>query len=101
MYAPVARFRSAVQLMLALVTASAITLAAASVASAGPSPLFIPLSHRGHHHASINGNGKSKTPAIVTESGPLKGILNGTTAEFKGIPYAAPPVSDLRWIPPH
>jgi len=96
MYAPVARFRSAVQLMLALVTASAITLGAAAVASAGPLSALTRKVKNVH-----SGKGpKAKTPAIVTSSGPLKGVINGNIAEFLGIPYAAPPVSDLRWMPP-
>ncbi len=100
MYAPVARFRSGVQLMLALVTALAMTLGAASVAGAAPSLLSqIRTSHAKKAHPG-KANGKTKTPAIVTESGPLKGIVNGNTAEFLGIPYAAPPVGDLRWMPP-
>jgi para-nitrobenzyl esterase len=100
MYAPVGRFRSAVQLILALVTASAITLGAASVAGAAQSLLSSTMtSHakKGHHGKAL---GQSKTPAIVTTSGPLKGIVNGNITEFLGIPYAAPPVGDLRWTPP-
>jgi len=38
--------------------------------------------------------------AIVTESGPLKGIVTGPIDEYLGIPYAAPPVGALRWMPP-
>jgi para-nitrobenzyl esterase len=53
-----------------------------------------PKSSQGH------GKGQAKTPAVVTQSGPLKGIMNGTTAEFLGIPYAVPPVGSLRWTPP-
>lgn len=40
-------------------------------------------------------------PAIVqTENGPVKGIVTSGLREFLGIPYAAPPVRDLRWQPP-
>src|ERR1700733_9002653 len=35
-----------------------------------------------------------------TESGPVKGITVDDVAEFRGIPYAAPPVGKLRWKPP-
>ncbi|KAL8727818.1 MAG: hypothetical protein Q9166_005810 [cf. Caloplaca sp. 2 TL-2023] len=38
---------------------------------------------------------------ITVESGSLAGIhLPDNTREFLGIPYAAPPVEDLRWRPP-
>jgi para-nitrobenzyl esterase len=39
-------------------------------------------------------------PAIVTESGPLKGILSPSINKFLGIPYAAPPLEERRWTPP-
>ncbi len=39
-------------------------------------------------------------PAIVTQDGPLKGIEVPGIDEFLGIPYAAPPLGNLRWRPP-
>jgi para-nitrobenzyl esterase len=77
--------------------ALAITLGAASRARAGQS--LYDLATRSHNDKTV-GTGQTKTPAIKTQSGPLKGIFNETTAEFLGIPYAAPPVGNLRWMPP-
>jgi carboxylesterase type B len=39
---------------------------------------------------------------VKTANGTLEGIFNKTTGvhSFKGIPFAAPPVGDLRWKPP-
>ena len=44
--------------------------------------------------------GKSSNPSIVTEDGPVKGILSPSINEFLGIPYAAPPLGARRWMPP-
>ncbi|MGI5452394.1 carboxylesterase/lipase family protein [Streptomyces sp. CA-249302] len=40
--------------------------------------------------------------AVHTESGPVQGILgrDRSVTVFRGIPYAAPPVGELRWRPP-
>jgi para-nitrobenzyl esterase len=103
MYARTARFRGAIhagsrfQFVLALVTACTITVGTVFAASAAPS-----LYELTRHTKKLGqGNGPMpKTPAIVTDSGPLKGIIDGNITEFLGIPYAAPPVGSMRWLPP-
>ena len=36
---------------------------------------------------------------VMTDDGPVKGMVVHGVREFLGIPYAAPPVGDLRWQP--
>jgi para-nitrobenzyl esterase len=39
-------------------------------------------------------------PEVQLGAGKLQGAIEGNMQAFKGIPYAAPPVGELRWRPP-
>jgi len=42
----------------------------------------------------------SSAPKVKTHSGEIEGKVDGQVHAFLGIPYAQPPVGDLRWKPP-
>lgn len=39
-------------------------------------------------------------PLVTTSNGPISGVERDRVRVFKGIPFAAPPVGELRWKPP-
>jgi para-nitrobenzyl esterase len=43
---------------------------------------------------------KGMQKQIETRLGKVTGLITGTTETYLGLPYAAPPVGDLRWMPP-
>ena len=42
----------------------------------------------------------SGAQVVTTDLGKVKGERSDGVTSFKGIPFAAPPVGDLRWLPP-
>ena len=42
----------------------------------------------------------SAAPVVKTRQGEVRGVLAGSIREFFGIPYAAPPIGNLRWRSP-
>ncbi len=43
---------------------------------------------------------KQENVIVEISSGKLEGVFENNLYVFKGVPYAAPPVGDLRWLPP-
>ena len=41
-----------------------------------------------------------RSPVAATTEGPVRGVLSAGIDRYKGIPYAAAPVGNLRWQPP-
>jgi para-nitrobenzyl esterase len=48
----------------------------------------------------VGGRAAYAQPSVRTPSGPVRGTRDDGVAVYKGIPYAAPPVGELRWKPP-
>jgi para-nitrobenzyl esterase len=76
--------------------AAAVALAATGLAAAlAPHPASAATAR-----ASGGGGGGGSGLVVGTADGLLRGTTAGTTREFLGVPYAAPPVGNLRWQPP-
>jgi len=49
---------------------------------------------------AVGAEAQSTGPQVKIVEGVLAGVRDGDVLSFKGIPFAAPPVAELRWRPP-
>jgi para-nitrobenzyl esterase len=49
---------------------------------------------------SVKQNASPASEVVSTDAGKVQGVTDGAIVAFKGIPYAMPPVGQLRWRPP-
>lgn len=65
-------------------------MAASGVVAVTAAPAFAGTASVGGHDDAI----------VPTDSGPVRDLLADGYRIFQGIPYAQPPVGELRWRPP-
>ena len=46
------------------------------------------------------GTNAQKPPVVRVDTGEVQGVADDGVVSYKGVPFATPPVSDLRWRPP-
>jgi para-nitrobenzyl esterase len=51
-------------------------------------------------HAADNGKDAGAASTVKTSDGDVRGLEHGVVDVYQGLPYAAPPVGDLRWRAP-
>ena len=50
--------------------------------------------------AAMGAANAAPPPVVRVDSGELQGTIDDGVVSYKGIPFAAPPIGDLRWRPP-
>src|SRR5437763_17016130 len=50
--------------------------------------------------AAIGAGDAAQRPVVRVDSGQLQGVVDNGVVSYKGVPFAAPPVGELRWRPP-
>ena len=83
-------FSTCARVLLVGLLASCATLDDAATGSAEADPGAGAVARAGGDHDTI----------AITEEGLVRGVATDTMRAFRGIPYAAAPVGDLRWKPP-
>jgi para-nitrobenzyl esterase len=65
----------------------------------GDYPIYKASSFSGLALPSMSGS-SSSAPTVEISTGSLRGTTVGSAMAFRGIPYAQPPIGELRWKPP-